>query len=148
MEEKKISKCGNDDCECEDENCNCEECETHPVQNPMAQLDGETRASIQEIQMLEQNFEQLIQQKQLFNMEISETNLAISEIEKSDGDVFKLVGGQVIIKSSKEKLSTDLKHKKELLELRMKSIESQEKEFSERIEELRQKIMSKISPQN
>lgn len=145
------SKCGKDDCECEeDDDCNCEECDHNEMQNqnPMQQFDDETRASIQEIQLLEQNFEQLMQQKHMFNMEINETNLATSEVEKSDGDVFKLVGGQVIIKTSKEKLSADLKHKKELLEIRMKAIENQEKEFSDRIEELRQKIMSKIAPHN
>jgi prefoldin beta subunit len=143
------SKCDHDDCECEEdcgEDCEC----SHEGQMPnqMNQFDEDTRASIQEIQILEQNFEQLMQQKHLFNMEINETNLAVTETEKSEGDVFKLVGGQVIIKTSKEKLIADLKHKKELLELRMKSIENQEKEFSERIEDLRQKIMSKISPHN
>jgi prefoldin beta subunit len=145
------SKCGKDDCECEEgDDCNCEECGHNEMQNqnPMQQFDDETRTSIQEIQLLEQNFEQLMQQKHLFNMEINETNLASSEVEKSEGDVFKLVGGQVIIKTSKEKLSADLKHKKDLLEVRMKSIENQEKEFSDRIEELRQKIMSKIAPHN
>jgi prefoldin beta subunit len=142
------SKCGDENCECEEgADCNCEECgHEQGMQNSMAQFDDETKASIQEIQILEQNFEQLMQQKQLFNMEINETNLALSETEKAEGDIFKLVGGQVIIKTSKEKISAELKHKKELLELRMKSIENQEKEFSERIEDLRSKIMAKISP--
>jgi len=149
MAKENNSKCGREDCECEEgDECNCEECENQPAQNPMQQFDDETRASIQEIQILEQNFEQLMQQKQLFNMEINETNLAISEVEKAQGKVFKLVGGQAIIETSKENFSADLKHKKELLELRMKSIENQEKEFSDRIEELRQKIMSKIAPHN
>jgi prefoldin beta subunit len=110
------------------------------------QFDEETRIAIQEIQMLEQNFEQLMQQKHLFNMESSETDLAMKEVEKSEGEVFKLVGGQVIIKTSKEKLIVDLKHKKDIIELRMKSIEGQEKEFSDRMEQLRKEIMTKISP--
>jgi prefoldin beta subunit len=129
------------------EDDSCEECsgECHHNADPLAQFDDETRASIQEIQSLEQNFEQLMQQKHLFNMEINETSLALAEVEKSDGDLFKVVGGQVMIKSSKEKLTTELKHKKELLIARMKNIEEQEKEFSERIELLRQNVLSKIS---
>ena len=118
----------------------------HNHSHDISNFDSETKLAIQEIQILEQNFEQLLQQKHLFNMEISETDLALKEIEKSDGDVFKLVGGQVIIKTTKEKLSQDLKHKKNMLELRMKSIDKQEKEFSDRIEELRQRILTKISP--
>ena len=79
-------------------------------------------------------------------MEIGETDLALREVEKAEGDVFKLVGGQVIVKTSKDKLSADLKHKKDLLELRMKTLEKQEKDFSARMEELRNQIMKKISP--
>lgn len=140
-----------EDCEdCEDGECQCGHDHSHEemssVQGMPQQFDAETRQAIQEIQMMEQNFEQLMQQKHLFNMEIGETDLALREVEKAEGDVFKLVGGQVIVKSSKEKLSADLKHKKELLELRMKSIDTQEKDFSERIETLRKEIMGKISP--
>lgn len=130
---------------CEDCEGDCDCHDSEKMQVPQ-QFDEETRIAIQEIQMLEQNFEQLMQQKHMFNMELSETDLAMKEVEKSEGDVFKLVGGQVVIKTSKEKLIVDLKHKKDIIELRMKSIEGQEKEFSDRIEQLRKEIMSKISP--
>jgi prefoldin beta subunit len=132
-------------CEDCDGNCDCHDSVDMHAQMPQ-QFDEETRIAIQEIQMLEQNFEQLMQQKHLFNMESSETDLAMKEVEKSEGDVFKLVGGQVVIKTSKEKLIVDLKHKKDIIELRMKSIEGQEKEFSDRMEQLRKEIMTKISP--
>lgn len=126
-----------------DDNCDCGH--DHESQKLPMDFDDETKMAIQEIQLLEQNFEQLMQQKHLFNMEIGETDLAIKEVEKAEGDVFKLVGGQVIVKTKKENLSSDLKHKKDLLEVRMKSMEKQEKEFSDRIEELRQQIMKKIA---
>ncbi len=133
------------ECDCGDE-CECNHSDGNLGNQMPQQFDEETRMAIQEIQMLEQNFEQLMQQKHLFNMELSETDLALKEIEKSEGDLFKIVGGQVVIKTSKEKLTTDLNHKKELIELRMKSMESQEKEFSDRMEILRKDIMKKISP--
>jgi len=132
-----------DDC---DGSCDCHDSEGNAGAPMSQQFDDETRIAIQEIQMLEQNFEQLLQQKHLFTMESSETDLALKEIEKAEGDLFKIVGGQVVIKTSKEKLTADLNHKKEIIDLRMKSIESQEKEFSDRMEDLRKQIMSKISP--
>lgn len=135
----------NGECDCGDE-CECNHSEGNLGTQMPQQFDEETRVAIQEIQMLEQNFEQLMQQKHLFNMELSETDLALKEIEKSEGELFKIVGGQVVIKTSKEKLTADLKHKKELIELRMKSMETQEKEFSDRMEDLRKEIMKKISP--
>jgi prefoldin beta subunit len=135
----------NGECDCGVE-CDCNHSQGNLGTQMPQQFDEETRVAIQEIQMLEQNFEQLMQQKHLFNMELSETDLALKEIEKSEGDLFKIVGGQVVIKTSKEKLTADLKHKKELIELRMKSMETQEKEFSDRMEDLRKEIMKKISP--
>jgi prefoldin beta subunit len=140
--------CG-DECECDEDSCECGHDHSGEDQaalgvNPQMNFDANTRAAIQEIQILEHNFEQLMQQKHLFNMEISETDLALKELDTASGDVFKLVGSQVIIKTTKEKLSADLNHKKDLLNLRMKTLDSQEKEFSDRIEELRQEIMKKI----
>lgn len=120
----------------------------HSPEDLFNNLDEETQNSIQEIQILEQNFQQVMQQKQLFNMESAETDYALKEIEKADGELFKIVGGQVVIKTTKESLVADLNKKRELIELRLKTINKQEKELSERIEELRSTIMSKISSKN
>ncbi len=117
-------------------------------QNPLANLDEKTQQQIQEMQVLEQNFQQLMMQKQAFTAEVNETNYALDEIKKAEGDLFKIVGNQVIIKKSKEDLQKDLNHKKELLETRMKNIEKQEKEFSDKLESLREEVMKKLSPQN
>lgn len=113
--------------------------------NPLENLDRETQEQIQELQILEQNFQQLLIQKQAFQIELNETDFALKEIEKAKGDIFKIVAGQVVIKSSKEELDSELKHKKELIELRLKNIDKQEKEFSGRIESVRDRIMKKIS---
>jgi toxin YoeB len=59
---------------------------------------------IQEAQMLEQNFQQLLQQKQMFSMELNETDFALKELENAGEEVFKIVGGQIIIKTDKKKL--------------------------------------------
>ena len=114
-------------------------------ENPFENLDKETQMQIQEMQILEQNFHQLLMQKQAFGFELNETDLALEEIEKAEGDVFKIVGNQIIIKTSKEKLKEELKSKKDLINLRMKNIDKQEKEFSEKLESLKEKVIKKIS---
>ncbi|MFZ5954968.1 MAG: prefoldin subunit beta [Nanoarchaeota archaeon] len=113
--------------------------------NPFEDLDEDTQKKIQELQILEQNFHQLLMQKQTFNFEFNETELAIDELKKSDDEVFKIIGNQIIVKTSKDKLNQELVHKKELLELRLKNIEKQEEEFSKNLEELRDEIMKRIS---
>ena len=112
--------------------------------NPLANLDEETQKQIQELQILEQSFQQLIMQKQAFQMEANETDHIIKEVEKTDGEISKIIGNQVVIKTPKEKILEDMKHKKELIDLRLKNIDNQEKEFSEKIESIRDEVMKKI----
>jgi len=93
---------------------------------------------------MEQNLQQLLMQKQAFNMELNETDFALEELKNSEGEVFKLVGGQVILKTTKEKLEKELLHKKELIELRLKNIEKQEEDFSKHVNSLRDDIIKKF----
>ena len=106
-------------------------------------IDEQTQQKIQEIQILEQNMQGLLMQKQAFQLELNETENALKEIKESKEDVFKLIG-QIMIKTDKKKLEEELTRKKELLTLRLNSIEKQEKEFSEHLEELRKEIMKSI----
>jgi len=106
-------------------------------------INEETQQKIQEVQMLEQNVQGLLMQKQAFQMELNETENALSEIKDTKDDVFKMIG-QIMIKTNKEGLVKDLKQKKDLLSLRMKSIEGQEKQLANQLEELRKEIMKEI----
>ncbi len=106
-------------------------------------IDKETQEKIQELQTYEQNLHSLLIQKQAFQMELSETENATNEISKSKDDVFKLIGN-IMVKASKEKIEKDLKQKKDLLSLRIKSIEKQEMQISKQLEELKEEVMKKI----
>jgi len=112
--------------------------------NPLANLDKETQRKIQELQMMEQGFQQLLMQKNAFSMESNETDLIIKEVEKTEGEVSRIIGNQVVIKTTKEAILEDMKNKKKLIDTRMKTIDEQEKEFSEKIEAVREEVMKKI----
>ena len=118
--------------------------ENNTPANPLANLDQETQQKIQELQMMEQGFQQLLMQKNAFSMEANETDFIITEVEKTEGEVSRIIGNQVVIKSTKEIIIADMKKKKELIGTRMKTIEAQEKEFSEKIEATREEVMKKI----
>ncbi|MBI2003965.1 prefoldin subunit beta [Candidatus Pacearchaeota archaeon] len=98
--------------------------------------------NIQEAQFLEQNIQNLFFQKQAFQMELTETHSALREIENSKEDAYKLIG-QLMIKVSKSKIIDELSEKDKLLNLRIKNLEKQEKSFSEKLEQLREKILGK-----
>ena len=97
---------------------------------------------LQEMQMIEQNLQQLLMQKQAFQMELNETDSALEEIKKAGDEVFKIIG-QLMIKSDKKKMQDELENKKKLIDLRIKSFDKQEKTFTEKAEELRKDVMGK-----
>jgi len=106
-------------------------------------LDKETQEKIQELQFLEQNFQQISIQKQAFQLELNETESALAEIEKTNEDVYKIVGN-IMVKMGKSDIQKELKGKKEILALRFKSIEKQESSFREKTEKLREEVVKSM----
>lgn len=94
---------------------------------------------IQEIQFLENNLQNLLLQRQLFQMESEETQSALKQIESSGDEVFKIIG-QLMIKADKEKIREELGNKEKILEIRINSVEKQENSLRERMEKLREEI--------
>ena len=101
----------------------------------------EANKKIQEMQFLEQNLQNLLLQKQAFQMELSETTSALKEIENAGEEVFKIIG-QLMVKTNKSKMKQELLEKEKILDLRTKSIEKQEKYLIEQLEEIRDKIVN------
>lgn len=95
---------------------------------------------IQEMQFLEQNLQNSILQKQAFQMELSETTSALTELDNSGNEVFKIIG-QLMLKTDKSKIKEELSNKEKILELRIKSIEKQETSLTEQLDRLREEVM-------
>ena len=102
----------------------------------------EKNKNIQEVQFLEQNMQNLFFQKQAFQMELTETQSALMEIENSQEDAYKLIG-QLMIRVPRSKIIEELSEKDKFLNLKIKNLEKQEKSFSENLEQLRGKILRK-----
>ena len=96
--------------------------------------------NLEEIQFLEQNLQNLIFQKQAFQMELSETEASLKEINSSNEDVFRVVG-QLMIKKDKKNVIEELQNKKKVLDLRISSLDKQESSFSEKLEKLRGELI-------
>jgi prefoldin beta subunit len=102
----------------------------------------ETQESISKLQLIEQNVQQLLMQKQQFQAQLFELESALKEIDKTE-DAFKIVGN-VMIKADKAALKQELSQKKELIDLRLKSIDKQEKQLKDKAESLQKEVMSKL----
>lgn len=105
-------------------------------------IDKETEEKVREMQILEQNLQGLLMQKQAFQLELNETINANEALQSSKGDVYRIVG-QIMLKSEKKEMEKDIDEKKHLLELRIKSIEKQETELRASLERLRNFIIEK-----
>ncbi len=105
-------------------------------------IDKETEEKVREMQLLEQNLQNLLMQKQAFQLELNETINANEALQSSKGDVYRIVG-QIMLKSEKKEMEKDIDEKKHLLGLRIKSIEKQETELRAGLERLRNFIIEK-----
>jgi len=98
---------------------------------------------IQEMQFLEQTLQSILHQKQAFQLELDETKTALKEIDSSEGETFKIIG-QIMIQSDKSKIKTELENKKNIIDIRLKNLEKQEKALTERFEKLREEILKSM----
>ena len=99
---------------------------------------------IEELQILEQGFQNILMQKQTIQLEVNEISNAFEELKTADDEVYKVLGG-IMIKADKQTLSKELAEKKKLLELRVSTIEKQEKIIDDKIQKLRQELTESFS---
>ena len=100
----------------------------------------DNQESIQQLQLLEQNLQGILAQKQQFQSQLFELENALKEIS-STKQAYKIVGG-IMVAAEKDELQKDLNQKKEIIELRITSIEKQEKQLQEKAKSLQQEIIA------
>lgn len=103
-----------------------------------------TDQKIQEMQLLEQNLQNLLLQKQAFQIELSETQSALKEIENAGEEIFKIIG-QLMLKANKSKIKQELLDKEKIINLRVKAIEKQETYLVEKLNNLREEMLKTMS---
>lgn len=99
------------------------------------------------LQQLQQTLQAVMTQKQQLEIEASETDKAIAELDKvtDQTPVYKSVGS-LLVKSERQTLLTELKERKELLGTRVTVLGRQEERTKERMKELQEKLQEKLRP--
>tara|TARA_Y100000310_G_scaffold302635_1_gene340183 strand:+ start:27763 stop:28104 length:342 start_codon:yes stop_codon:yes gene_type:complete len=108
------------------------------------ELSKETEQKIAQLQLMEQNLQNFLMQKQNFQTQLLEIDTAITELDKTKEDAYKIVGN-VMIKEKKENLIKDLKSKKEVLDLRLKTLDKQESKIKEKATEMQQEVVQELN---
>jgi prefoldin beta subunit len=102
----------------------------------------ETQEKITQLQNLEQNINTLIAQKQQFQSQNMEIDNALSQIDDTE-KVFRIIGN-IMVASSKENVKKELSEKKEIVELRLKTIDKQEDKLRSKAGELQSEVMNEM----
>ena len=100
------------------------------IQNQLAQL-----------QQLQQQAQAVMTQKAQIEGLIRETEAALKELEKSpdDGVIYKSVG-ELLFKSEKPKMQEELKEKKDMMDIRLKTMAKQEERIQGRFNQLQEQL--------
>ena len=105
-------------------------------------MDKETQEQIKELQSLEQNIHNSLMQKQALQAQLIEVNNALKESSTSK-KLYRILG-PVMIETSKENLEKYLNEKKNIIELRIKSLEKQEDKLKEKAQTIQSEVVKKI----
>ncbi len=109
------------------------------------ELTPQVQEELVRLQQLQQTLQAVASQKQQLEMDMSETDRALTELEKITGEtpVYKSVGS-ILIKAHKDELLTELKEKKELLNTRVTVLGRQEERTRERLKDMQEKLQEKL----
>ncbi len=108
----------------------------------MPEVSKESEKKINQLQMLEQSMQNLLMQKQQFQLQQVEIESALKELENVD-EAYKIVG-TIMVLSKKPDLESDLKSKKEIVELRIKNMEKQENQTREKASKLQAEVLKEM----
>jgi prefoldin beta subunit len=100
---------------------------------------------IAQIQQLQQQAQALMSQKSQIEIMKRETEAAIKELEGTPDDVVVYkTAGEILFKAEKGKLTEELKEKKELLDLRLKTVAKQEERIQGRFNQLQEQLKQSL----
>ena len=97
------------------------------------------RKEIENYQVMQQQLQIIMLQKQQLQMQTDEMNHALEELGKSSGTVYRIVG-PIVIQSSKDEISKDLQGKREECSSRVELLGKQEERLKKNLMELRKTI--------
>ena len=101
-----------------------------------------THSKIDQLQLLQQNMQNILLQKQQQESVLIELNSACEELGKTD-KAYKIVG-KIMIASPPQNLLLDLQQKKEIAELRLKNLLKQEENIKRSIESVQEEAVKEL----
>ena len=104
---------------------------------------NDSERKIAQLQAFEQNLQNLLLQRQGFQSQLIEIETALEGVGKSKGIVYRMIGS-IMVLADKEEINNDMRNKKELLSLRIGTVEKQEERLKEKASKLQSEVLNEI----
>ncbi len=98
--------------------------------------------NFEQLQLIQQNLQNVLLQKQQIQTQILEYNSALQELKTTE-TAYKIVG-KIMFAASKEELNKDLNEKKEVAEVRLKNFVQQEEKLQQEMDSLQKEVMEEL----
>ena len=121
--------------------------EGYKVSEEISRLPPQVQERLLRLQQLQQTLQSVLAQKQQVEIELTEIEQALSELQKMTDDavIYKAIGS-LLVKAEKPKITTDLNERKELLNTRATVLGKQEERLRPQIKDLQTKLQQDLSP--
>ena len=121
--------------------------EGYKVSDEISRLPPQIQERLLRLQQLQQTLQSVLAQKQQVEIELTEIEQALSELQKMTDDavIYKAIGS-LLVKAEKAKITADLNERKELLNTRATVLGKQEQRLRPQIKDLQTKLQQDLSP--
>ena len=110
-------------------------------------LPAQLQEQLLRLQQLQQTLQVVVSQRQQLELESSEIDQALGELEKMDDEalVYKSIGS-LLVKSERQKVIDELRERKELLNTRIIVLTRQRSRVEERMKGLQKIVQERLKP--
>jgi prefoldin beta subunit len=121
--------------------------EGYKMSEEISRLPPQVQERLLRLQQLQQTLQSVLAQKQQVEIELTEIEQALSELQKMTDDavIYKAIGS-LLVKAEKAKITVDLNERKELLNTRATVLGKQEQRLRPQIKDLQTKLQQDLSP--
>lgn len=121
--------------------------EGYKVSEEISKLPPQIQERLLRLQQLQQTLQSVLAQKQQVEIELTEIDQALSELQKMTDDavIYKAIGS-LLVRAEKAKITADLNERKELLNTRATVLGKQEQRLRPQIKDLQTKLQQDLSP--
>ena len=113
----------------------------------ISRLPPQIQQRLLRLQQLQQSLQGVMGQKQQLEMQLSEVEHAVSELAKLDETavIYKSIGA-LLVKSEKDKVTTELTERKDLVKMRVDVLAKQDERLRPQVKDLQEKLQRDLRP--